>query len=213
MTRRVWLDEGKQAEDRQRREPCGSACSSNAGVRAGSSRQVSDGRFSSWWEIVQGAVAARLCAGATGTTVSQREVIKSDGCRVCDQRRRSRAGDDGSGGRGKRRREGLCVSQLVTSTTDEKPSSFSTSPLLPVFCPHSLNQGTLPVGRMRWDRMDGVAQVLAVDPTMRIVQCPLCIVSIVYYPRNMGRCGCKCRCRCRQMQMVSRLPRYILNYE
>lgn len=43
MTRLGWLDEGKQTEDRQRREPCGSACSSNAGVRAGPSRQVSDG--------------------------------------------------------------------------------------------------------------------------------------------------------------------------
>lgn len=55
---------------------------------------------------------------------------------------------------------------LSQAQQTKKPSSFSTSPLLPVFCLYSLNQGTLPVRRMIWDRMDGVAQALAVDLTM-----------------------------------------------
>lgn len=39
----VGRGQAEQVEDRKRREPCKSACSSSAGVRAGPSRQVSDG--------------------------------------------------------------------------------------------------------------------------------------------------------------------------
>lgn len=74
MTRRGWLDEGKQTEDRQRREACvRSACSSNAGVRAGPSRQVSDGLLVVG--IVQGAVDRcdrNHCASTRSDQMSRR---------------------------------------------------------------------------------------------------------------------------------------------
>lgn len=145
MTRRGWLDEGKQAEDRQRREPCGSACSRSAGVRAGPSRQVSDAS-------PRGGYRTR-CRGSEVVCRCDRNHYAST--RSDQMRRRvesaARGGGagrvmmgQGGGGRGGGRD---CVSPKLSQAQQTKspPLSLSTSPLLPGF-PSSLSQPRNPAG-------------------------------------------------------------------
>lgn len=76
MTRRGWLDEGKQSRWRT------GNVASLVRVLAAAAQAYERARVARCLTVllvvvmVQSAVAMRLCAGTTGTTVPQREVVK-----------------------------------------------------------------------------------------------------------------------------------------
>lgn len=169
--------------------PCGSACSSSAGVRAGPSRQVSDGS-------PRGGYRTR-CRGSEVVCRCDRNHYASTGS---DQMRRrvdsaARGGEAGrvmmgQGGGGRRRREGLCL-PTCHKHNRRRALLFRNLALAPCFLSSLLSQPRNPAGSPDEMGQDGwccsrrccwsldLGLVLAVDLTMRNVQCLLRVMSIV----------------------------------